>query len=330
MMLINIQESELEEITKFLIKHRVIFHPIISPSGTPDFTDYEGRKFSLILDRNILVPILDLAQIGTLNDPHKLKLVSSLLFWCDINKVETTSGFALMEHSHVQGDSVEAGAQHNIFQSIYQKYSPRDWLDLALGNKSSIPTIEQQIQTESEYLVYNEHQILNYLQVLKICQLYYEGDFNIESKLLEFYRWSYENVLIGMYPTFYAILFFKGGTKLARKIDDAQPDQLLGMCKNVAWDLTYLSFWSTLFCNDKNHNKVYLFSTRDNEIKQLLSLLHSDPQNAYRRALGKQLGDKFKTEFEAIYKQRPKKSFEKDKLMEKVIVEQSRLMHLKI
>lgn len=330
MMYIDIQESEIEEITNYLIKHKVIFHPIISPSGIPDFTNYKGRKFILILDRNILVPILDLVQTGTLNDPHKLKLISSLLFWCDLNMINTTSGFALMEHSHVQGNSIEAGAQHNVFQSIYKKYTPKDWLDLALNYKSSIPTIDQRVKVESEYLVYNEHQILNYLQVLKICQLYYTSNMSIESKLLEFYRWSYENVLIGMYSTFYAIMFFKYRTKLVSKIGEIQPDKLLVKCKNVAWDLTYLSYWSTLYWNDQKNEKIYLFSTRDKEIKELFSLVHSDSQNAYKIALGEQLGAKIKKEFEAIYKLRPKRTFEKEKLMEKVFEEENRLMNLRM
>ncbi|MEM9547487.1 MAG: hypothetical protein AAGA77_16020 [Bacteroidota bacterium] len=328
-MFIKVHENQIKEITEFLIKHKVIFHPIISPTGIPDFTNYKGRKFILILDRNILVLILDLVQAGTLNDPHKLKLVSSLLFWCDLNQITPTSGFALMEHSHVQGNSLESGIQHNIFQSIYKKYSPNDWLELALGIKSSIPIIDDVIKSESEYLVYNEHQTLNYLQVLKICQLYFIKNMNREDKLVEFYNWSYENLIIGMYSTFYAIMFFSSRTKLEPKILSAQPEELFEKCKNVAWDLTYLSYWSTLFWNDKKKKKVFLFSTRDKEIKELFSLLHSDPQKAYTKALGKKLGEKIKKKFESIHKSRPKRTFEKKKLEEKVFEEETRLTNLR-
>lgn len=70
-MVIKVQEAQIMEITNFLIQSKVIFHPRISPSGVPDFTNYRGRSFILVLDRSILVPILDLVQTGTLKDTHK-------------------------------------------------------------------------------------------------------------------------------------------------------------------------------------------------------------------------------------------------------------------
>jgi hypothetical protein len=215
-MVIKIQETQIMEITNFLIKNRVIFHPRISPSGIPDFTNYNGCSFILILDRNILVPILDLVQTGTLNDTHKLKLISCLLFWSDFNGIALTSGFALMEHSHFQGESTEASYQHNIFQSIFKQYSPQDWLNLAMGTKSSIPKVDHLEAGETNYFVDNEHFKLNYLQVLKLCQLYFQKDLSTSGKMREFHQWSYEHALIGMYSTFYAMLFFSFKTKLAR------------------------------------------------------------------------------------------------------------------
>lgn len=79
MKLIEIKESELKSITLFLIDKKIILHPIISPDGIPDFSGYEGRKFIVILDRNILIRIIRLVNNGELKDTHSLKVISCLL-----------------------------------------------------------------------------------------------------------------------------------------------------------------------------------------------------------------------------------------------------------
>lgn len=327
-MLIEIHETNIKEITNYLIKSKVIFHPHISPCGIPDFTNYLGRKFILILDRNILVLILDLVQAGTLKDSHKLKLISSLFFWSSLNRISMTSGIALMEHSHFQGDSTEAGIQHNVFQTIHKKYSLQDWFDIAVGNKSSISRIEQLLRTETNYLVDSEHHSLNYLQVLKLCQLYFQKEVNISEKLREFHKWSYENALIGMYSTFYATMFFSSRTKLANQIPNTLSENLYKNCRNVAWDLTYLSYWSTLYWNDQENDKIFLLATRDKEIKQLFSLLHSDSRNVYTKFLGEKIGEKVKKELDDINKPRPKIKFDKNELALKIVDEENRLKNL--
>ena len=55
MNIFTVKESELKEITLFLIEKKIILHPRISPKGSPDFTGYENRKIEIILDRNLLV-----------------------------------------------------------------------------------------------------------------------------------------------------------------------------------------------------------------------------------------------------------------------------------
>lgn len=327
-MVIKIQEAQIEEITNFLLKSKVIFHPRISPSGIPDFTNYQGRRFILILDRNILVPILDIVQTGSLNDPHKLKLISSLLFWSAFNGIAITSGFALMEHSHFQGDSIEASNQHNVFQSIFKQYSPQDWLAIALGIKSSIPRIDQQIVNKADYLIDNEHHILNYLQVLKLCQLHFRKKLPISEKMREFHQWSYDNVLIGMYSTFFAMMFFSSRTKLSKYIQEIDPEELCRKCRNVAWDLTYLSFWSTLYWNDNNKEEVYLFATRDKEMKDLIALVHTNPEDAYIKVLGLHEGATVKKELESIYIPRSKRTFENDALKKMILKEEDQLNKL--
>ncbi len=50
MEILEIKQSELKQITLFLIDQKIILHPKISPDGIPDFTGYECKKFIVFLD----------------------------------------------------------------------------------------------------------------------------------------------------------------------------------------------------------------------------------------------------------------------------------------
>lgn len=82
---IEIKEEELKEITMFLVDAKIILHPSIWPKGCPDFSNQRGRKNVLILDRNIVTPLIRLLTNGELKDEYLLKVVGSLMLWSQIN-----------------------------------------------------------------------------------------------------------------------------------------------------------------------------------------------------------------------------------------------------
>ena len=117
---IELKESELKHITLFLIEKKVIFHPAISPKGIPDFINYNGKNFILILDRNLLVRILRLVNEGELKDKFSQILIGSLLFWSEINNIAITSGLALTEYSDFHKGNKESSIENNIFLNIFK------------------------------------------------------------------------------------------------------------------------------------------------------------------------------------------------------------------
>lgn len=112
---LKIKESELKLITLFLIDTRVIFHPVISPSGFPDFSNHKGRKNVLILDRNIFTPLIRLLTSGQLKDEYSLKVISSLMLWAQFNNLSVTSGLALSEYAHHKDGDDEANFEKDLF-----------------------------------------------------------------------------------------------------------------------------------------------------------------------------------------------------------------------
>jgi len=237
---IYLKVSELKLITQFLIEKEIILHPKISPHGRPNFTNYESQKFILILDRNILVKLLRLADEGTLKDEFSLKLVSSLFLWTQFNGVGITAGIALTEYANYQSDSAEASLENNKFLSIFNYYDLQYWVDLATGKIKSIPKINISPISSINFNVESDHYKMHYLEMLKMSQLFLNNKLSILERFHLFHDWIYRNILICKYTTFYAALVFSGNSKLFKDVINSFED-VINKCRNQAWDLTYLS-----------------------------------------------------------------------------------------
>ena len=302
---IKLKSSDLRNITLFLIDNKIIFHPIISPNGAPDFTGYEGRKFILILDRNILVTILRLVTTGVLKDAHSLKIVSSLLLWAEYNQITITSGLALSEYSYFNKESGKASLEHNIFLEIFKQCNPGHWLELALSRRESIPPITIKNKSEYQFFIEDDHFKMHYLEMLKISQLFFSEEITLISKFKTLHHWIYENILICKYTTYFAAMVFGGKSKIFRR-QKPNFDEILKKCTSQAWDLTYLSFWSTQYYHEQESNHVYLFATMDKELKELFILTHKESLDIYIETFGMEDGKKIINILNRTYSTRPK------------------------
>jgi hypothetical protein len=150
MEIINVPEQELKSITEFLMEKRLIFHPLISPDGIPDFTGYLGRSYTLIIDRNILTNLISLCTSGSLSDHHMLRIISSIMFWCISNNIQVNSGLALIEYANFKDSNEQSSKENNIFKRIFDVYSPQLWLDVACGRSNRVPII-QPLKNEKSY-----------------------------------------------------------------------------------------------------------------------------------------------------------------------------------
>ncbi|MCB0653178.1 MAG: hypothetical protein KDC85_18030 [Saprospiraceae bacterium] len=305
MSLIEIKESELKSITLFLIDKKIILHPKISPDGIPDFSGYEGKKFIVILDRNILIRILRLVNNGELKDAHSLQIVSCLLAWSEFNNIALNSGLALTEYSYHHKGNIESSKENNIFLQIYDQYSPRDWFDLAMGKTRTIQKIHLKEEKDYEFFVEDDHFKMHYLEMLKLSQLYFSDDIEVEKKFELFHKWTFENILICKYTTYFAVMLFGGKSKTLRN-KKLNFDSIKRICKNVAWDLTYLSFWSTQYYYEKDAKEIYLFATMDKELRDLFFLTHKESLEIYREVFGEKKGNNIIDSVSEIYVRRDK------------------------
>lgn len=52
-------------------------------------------------------------------------------------------------------------------------------------------------------------------------------------------------------------------------------NKIINGCINQAWDLTYLSNWSTFYWNESESNNVHFFVTNDKLLKLIFNVTHS-------------------------------------------------------
>ncbi len=286
MKVVEIKKSELKEITLFLIDQKVIFHPKIAPYGVPDFSVYNDKRYVVFLDRNILVRIIRLLVTGELKDAYSLKLISCLLLWSEFNKISLNSSLALMEYSFHHGGNNESSEENNIFLQMYKQYSPKQWLDLALGKVETIPKISVDIFSEYNFNFESEHFKMHYLEMLKLNQLYFTNIPAIE-KFKTFLKWVNNNILICKYTTYFAAMAFGNKSKMF-KGKSFDFEDVVNSCKNQAWDLSYLSHWSTYYYYEDNSEVVYLFATMDKELKELCIETHSESNQVFLDVFGEE------------------------------------------
>ncbi|HYF68951.1 MAG TPA: hypothetical protein VD884_12495 [Ohtaekwangia sp.] len=300
---VRIKESELRQITLFIIDTKIIFHPVISPNGFPDFSNHQGIKNILILDRNILTPMIGLLKTGHLKDDHIRKIIGSLMVWTQFNNISVTSGLALSEYAYHKGREAEANLERDLFLKAFNNYHPNIWLEIALGRRKTIEPLTVDASEEFSYNKEYDHYKMHYLEMLKIAQYYFDQSLSLEGKITRFHRWVYDNLILCGYTISYLALLTGGRINTFNKTKNF--DQVISQCKNQAWDLSYLSLWSTLYDNEPESNANYLFATLDKGLKQIFMLTHNEAIDLHSEIFGSNVGGRINQSMHDIFKPRP-------------------------
>lgn len=285
---LRIKESELKKITLFLIDTKIIFHPVISPIGFPDFSNHKGRKNVLIIDRNVLIPMIRLLTSGYLKDEYSLKVIGSLMLWAQFNNFSVTSGLALSEYAHHKGGSDEANFEKDLFLKAFNHYHPRVWLEIALGRSKTIEPLSIDASERFDYHKEFDHYKMHYLEMLIIAQYNFDSSLTSEQKIANFHRWAYDNLLICKYTISYLALLVGGRINTFKKAETLK--EVIDRCKNQAWDLSYLSLWSTFYYKEHEGNTNYLFVTMDRALKDVFMSTHSETTDLHSELFGIEVG----------------------------------------
>ncbi|GAB2781976.1 hypothetical protein GCM10027275_27210 [Rhabdobacter roseus] len=174
-----------------------------------------------------------------------------------------------------------------------------------MGKTKTIPKIELEKGKDFEFFLEDDHFKMHYLEMLKLSQLYFSDELEIVKRFELFHKWVFENILICKYTTYFAVMLLGGKSKTFRK-KEINYESINRICKNVAWDLTYLSFWSTQYYCEKDAKQVYIFATMDQELRDLFFLTHKESLEIYKEVFGEQEGQTIINSVSEIYVKRNK------------------------
>ena len=90
-------------------------------------------------------------------------------------------------------------------------------------------------------------------------------------KVQEFVQWMYDYLLVSEYLLTYIIMLFTGQEyiKAPKNANSDDLEKIVAGCENQAWDIAYLTNWSTLYSDTENYPEEFLFATNDVLLKRI-------------------------------------------------------------
>jgi len=279
-----LEDDEPQIIWDAINSSQLIFHPIYAPSGSINFSDLRTLKSQkeviIFLDRNLLSSLLSLTKYGDLKDNTEKRMIALLMLWSQMNQLSISAGLAIMENASKDNDSYNAKIELQNFNNIFNFYPTQIWFNLAGGIINKIPKCKFSNTPYQNSITYHEHTdhfLMNFASMLHLVNIYRNTNLNQEEKLLEFLNWNFENLLISQYINVYLVLLFsnQSGIKAPKHANSNVYEKVVKGCMNQAWDLTYLSNWSTFYWDESKSKEIFLFATADIMLKHIFINTHN-------------------------------------------------------
>lgn len=260
-------------------QQQIIFHPYIAPDGKINydiFAEIKRKKaLALFIDRNILSSLLKFCEMGSLKNKAESQLIGVIMAWTIFNDMSISAGLAIQERAS-QLHSQEKGLfELQKFLEIFDAYPGQMWLQVAMGQRTEIPPINfSNIPTDNVTVDYSDggdHYDMAVASLLHVVRLYRDQIKKPIEKVQEFVQWMYDNLLVSEYLLTYIVMLFTGQEyiKAPKNANSDDLEKIVSGCENQAWDIAYLTKWSTLYSNTENYPEEFLFATNDVLLKRI-------------------------------------------------------------
>ncbi|MEK5585480.1 MULTISPECIES: hypothetical protein [Paenibacillus] len=271
-------DEEYSFIWETLCELQLIFHPKYSREGKIDHKELLGlkttKKVSVMLDRNLLSSLLKLTRDGYLKDEQEMRRIALLMTWMIMNNYPASPGLALKEYATKINDIIEPKRELREFNNIFDYYPSMMWLRLAEGAIDSIPVCPLPTEpfiTEIEYNEDDDHLLMHIAEMLHVVYLCRRRELSPVEKMLDFLMWNYKYLLICESTLVYTAMLFtsQSGIKAPKNSGSNDIEKILVGCRNQAWDLNYLSNWSSFHYYEKTMDEIFMFATNDILLKRI-------------------------------------------------------------
>lgn len=269
--------------TNFVIEsvqqQQIIFHPTIAPAGHIDYTKFFASKrkkpFILALDRNILSSLLKFCEKGSLKNSTEVRLIGLIMTWAEMNGVAISAGMAVRERAS-QMHSQEVGlVELQRFKEAFDAYPGQVWLRISEGQLIEVPPVQFSMKPAQNitvnYADSGDHYDMAVASLLHAVRLYRNETMKPADKVLDFFKWMCDHLLISEYLLVYAIMLFteQENIKAPKHAKNNDMTKIIAGCENQAWDIAYLTNWSTLYSNTDEYAEKVLFATNDVLLKRI-------------------------------------------------------------
>ena len=265
-------------------EQQVILHPTIAPDGRFDFKKFfevkRDKSLVLILDRNILSSFLKFCEKGSLKNKGESQLIGIILTWAEMNDVAVSAGQAIKEQATQVQSQSEGLTEMQKFLDAFHSYPGQLWLQVAEGKITEIPPVKFSLTAAQnitvDYTDGGDHYDMAVASLLHVVRLCRNKTQNAVEKFKDFFNWMCDNLLVSEYLLVYAAMLFTGqeNIRAPKNSNSTDMDKVVAGCKNQAWDITYLTNWSTLYSYPDEYEQEFLFATNDILLKRIFINKH--------------------------------------------------------
>lgn len=283
MSILILQDDEPQFIWDTVNDLQLIFHPNIAPEGIFEYEslmDLKHKKnVSIFLDRNLLSSFLKLCKQGYLNNEMEMRIIALLMTWATMHHFSVSPGMAIKENATKINDIKTAKTELEEFAEAFDFYPSMIWLKLALGEIENIPPCEfsgRSCETSIMYHQENDHLLMHVACMLHIVYLHRQKDLSPLEKVLSFLKWNCKYLLVCQYTNVYIAMLFTNqqGICPPKGVNSNNIETIMKGCYNQAWDLNYLSIWSTLYWDEESQKDAFMFATADLMLKEIFINTH--------------------------------------------------------
>ena len=287
------EDKEIDLLINAINKYQIIFHPIFAPNGK--FSNESILKIQepeneivIIADKNIISPICEIAKNGTLKDEERFLKTAIFVTFIKFINASITCGLGLMEDESSKLATITGEESRQLFLHAIEKIPSMIWKQIAFGEIDMIPyeflykgspTIEHSYDySNGLLLLYNE------AAMIKIVEINNNKGLSKIQKFDRFMRWYADNLDIAESVMLYAAMVFANVDYVAKPKHSTSMDydKVVKGIKNQAWDITYITAWSTQYYYESDGNYI-MFATDD--LTQKSIVVNIIPRGEIEKAL---------------------------------------------
>ena len=274
------EDEELSLLIQAVNASQMFFHPRYAPDGVFSVDDiFELQKpdkdILIIADKNFVSPICEIVKTGTLKDADRLQRAALFVTWVKFLNASATCGIGLLENDTAGLSTISGEESRQMFLHGLDKVPSQIWKDIAFGYRSEIPQpfLFDKFTPDATEYKYGDglHLLSHEAAIIKIVELLRTPGVAPVDKFDRFMRWYADHLDIAESIMVYAAMVF-GNVKWVSKPKSATSDnyeKVVKGIKNQAWDITYITTWSTEYYNE-TENKSVMFATDDRTQKVIV------------------------------------------------------------